>query len=197
MNISEQTLKMVLHKNPEMHDPQITTFLRGPKKLHFSAWFQVKKFTVLVTAPWSKKPHGNLFVWAKIACKIHGGRVGQPSEYPLMIYRYAIIIFIFKISLSPKFWKYHTILIMRYTWGIHALWIAFNVLLKYRSLSALGKRYQWHELAYSLPLLCIWCIRRVHYVFYSCISRVSHYLLTNFALIMSHEISQISCDYWC
>ena len=42
-----------------------------------------------------------------------------------------------KISLSPKFWKYHTILIMRYTWGIHALWIAFNVLLKLRSLDSL------------------------------------------------------------
>ena len=29
---------------------------------------------------------------AKIACKIHGGRVGQPSEYRLTIYLYAIIV---------------------------------------------------------------------------------------------------------
>ena len=33
-----------------------------------------------------------------------------------------------------------------------------------------------------------------HCVYYSCISRVSHYFLTNFAPNMSHKILQISCD---
>ena len=53
----------------------------------------------------------------------------QPSEY-----RCAIIVYfqnIVKISLSPKFWKYYTISIMRY-----ALRIAFNELLKLRSLDS-------------------------------------------------------------
>ena len=31
-------------------------------------------------------------------------------------------------------------------------------------------------------------------VYYSCISRISHYLLTNFAPIKSHKIALISCD---
>ena len=39
---------------------------------------------------------------------------------------------IVKISLSPKFWKYHTILIRRY-----ALWIVFNLLLNLRSLDSI------------------------------------------------------------
>ena len=33
-----------------------------------------------------------------------------------------------------------------------------------------------------------------HCVYYSCISHLLHYFLTNFAQIMSHKISLISCD---
>ena len=97
---------------------------------------------------------------------------------------------IVNISLSPTFWEYHTILIMRY-----ALWIAFKVLLTLRPLDSL--HLQGHAFSMNwyifLPLLCIWCIQRV--ALCVCISRVLHYLLTNFASIMIHEISLILCDY--
>ena len=76
---------------------------------------------------------------------------------------------IFKISLSPKFWKYHTMFILR-----HALWSAFNAPLKLRShdsfhLVGHTSSMYWHTLchfyAFDAFNIYIMCINHAYHAF--------------------------------
>ena len=110
---------------------------------------------------------------------------------------------IVEISISLKFWKYHTILVKGYAlWNSHfrstlkaihsvsCLQCASKI--KITWLFAFVKTYLQHELAYFCHFKAFDAFNVYHYVYYS---RVSHYFLTNFAPILRHEISLISCDY--
>ena len=100
--------------------------------------------------------------------------------------------FIFKISSSPKVWKYHTILITSYVLQICRKCASK---IKFTWLFAFVRTYQKHELAYFCYFYAFDAIKVYHYVYYSCISRVSYNFLKKFALIIIHEISLILCDY--
>ena len=106
---------------------------------------------------------------------------------------YRIILkMLLKYRYRVFFWKYLTILILR-----HALWKCVKCPLKIKM--AWLFPFWGHTFSMYLHTLCHFFAFDAFNVYDICITHACHafraFFVKNFALIMSHEISLISCDY--